>query len=94
MTKETTRDLIAEADRLKRWSQEAEFARTLIRLWERPKMRKGLLGFFGRSSGYEDVQFNQAQTDAIYQALARVRDDYARQAEEIERRIPAPEPTS
>jgi len=90
------REQIADLDRLRRWSHEAEMARVSIRLLQplRLRWRDRAFGFIKSHStgGFEAM--SQGMTDAVYQALARVHDDYERQAAAIERKLNEPEPTS
>lgn len=90
------RTQIAEVDRLRKWSHEAEAARNSIRCFLplRLRWRDRALGFitpFGRG---EFHAMPREVTDAVYQALAIVRDDYERKAAAIERQLNKPDPTS
>lgn len=81
------RGQLAEADRLRAIASESESARVKIRLGERPIVRRGVLGFWRRSEVLPEQSFTQAETNAIYDALAKVRDDARRRADEIEKSI-------
>lgn len=80
---------IAAADRLRRWSREAEMARVSIRLLQplRLRWRDRAFGFIRSHSDGEFEVMSREMTDAVYAALALVRDDYERQAAAIERRL-------
>lgn len=81
------RGQLAEADRLRAIAAESESARVKIRLGERPIVRRGVLGFWRPSEVLPEQSFTQAETNAIYDALAKVRDDAQRRADEIEKAI-------
>jgi hypothetical protein len=83
----TPRELLEQADRYRSWERAAEHARVLIRLGEKPKMSKGLFGFFKRESGYSDIEFDREVTSVIYDALADVRNKYAQKAKELEDKV-------
>lgn len=83
----TPRELLEQADRYRKWERDAEHARVLIRLGEKPKMSNGIFGFFKRETGYSDIEFNRDVTSAIYDALADVRNQYAQKAFELENQV-------
>lgn len=83
----TLRDKLAEVDRQRRIADDAESARGKIRLGSRPRQRYGLLAFLSGDEVWPDQHFEQAETNAIYDALAVVRDDAQRRADEIEKQI-------
>lgn len=86
------REQIAAVDRLRRWSHEAEMARVSIRLMQplRLRWRDRAFGFIKSYStgGFEAM--SRGMTNAVYEALGRVRDDYERQAAAIERNLNEP----
>lgn len=83
------RKRLAEIDQLRKWSREAEFARSSIRCLLTPSVRlkDRVIGFFRTFTTGEFEPLSQEVTDAMYQALAIVRDNYARQANDLERLI-------
>jgi len=84
------REKIAEVDRLRRWSREAESARGSIRAFNTPRREVVSVGFFASFMHKREYQpLSREVTDAIYQALAVVRDDYHRQAEALAAEIEA-----
>jgi hypothetical protein len=88
MTK-TPRELLAAADDAKRTADAAEFARTLIRLFEQPEVKRGLLGFWRRAERENEEPFvlDEATTAAVYDALELVRDDHRKKALEYESQV-------
>lgn len=93
---EDMRQKIAAVDRLRRWSHDAEMARVSIRLLQplRLRWRDRAFGFIKSHSTGGFQAMSQEMTDAVYQALARVRDDYEREAAAIERELNNPVSTS
>lgn len=91
-SKQTPRELLAQADRERATVSAAEWARTNIRLGERPVQREGLLRFRKKRPEDRECVFDAAQTAAIYGALAIVRDNARRRAEELEARVTATTP--
>ncbi|HEY3559638.1 MAG TPA: hypothetical protein VGL05_19350 [Kribbella sp.] len=81
------RDKLAEVDRQRRIADEAESARGKIRLGQRPVQRFGLLAFLSRTDPWPDQHFSQEETNAIYDALAVVRENARKRAAEIEKQI-------
>ncbi len=90
------RQQITEVDRLRRWSREAEAARNSIRclLPLRLRWRDRALGFINTFGRGEFHAMPREVTDAVYQALAIVRDDYERKAAAIERQLNKADPSS
>lgn len=76
--------VLAEAERERRQESAAEMGRVHIRLWQRPVIRRRLLVFRAKGYGYTDQEFDQDETNAIYEALAIVRDNHAKRAAELE----------
>lgn len=87
MPEQTARNLIAAADQHRATAEGAEWARNKIRLWERPVVRKGLLGFRRKSEAHRELEFTAAETAAIYEALRIVRDDANRKADDLDCRV-------
>jgi hypothetical protein len=81
------RQQLARIDRHRQLADSAESARVKIRLSGKPTASRGLLGFLKRSDVWIDQHFTQAETDAIYDALASVRNDERRAADELEKTI-------
>jgi hypothetical protein len=80
------REQLAEADRQRKIADDAECARGSIRVGQKPVMKRGLLGF-PKTALWAEKLLTQAETNAVYDALARVRDDARRRADEIEKTI-------
>lgn len=78
---------LAEAERERTTERAAELARGMIRLQQRPVAREGLFGFLGRGDREQDMFFTEEQTKAVYRALAKVRDDCKRRADELEHEV-------
>jgi hypothetical protein len=76
--------VLRAAERERDLEQAADFGRVKIRLQARPTVRRRLLVFRSEGPGYPDHEFDQAETDALYEALAIVRDDHAKRAAELE----------
>ena len=85
------RTQIAEVDRLRKWSREAESARNSIRCFLplRVRWRDRVLGFINTFGRGEFDAMPPEVTNAVYEALAIVRDDYERKAAAIERQLNA-----
>lgn len=80
---------LAEVDRQRSIERGAENARSRLRLRHEPVARGGLLGFLRRRPEDRDEFFTRDETSAIYAALAVVRDNAQRRADELERGISA-----
>lgn len=80
------REQLAEIDRLRGIADGAESARGSIRLGQTPIMHRGLLGF-PKTPTWSEKCLTHAETNAVYDALAKVRDDAQRRADEIEKTI-------
>ena len=80
------REQLAEADRQRQIANDAESARGSIRLGQKALVKRGLLGF-PKSGHWGEKFLTQAETNAVYDALAKVRDDARRRADEIEKAI-------
>lgn len=81
---QAVREALDMVDRYERTSHGAENARGSIRLGQQPAMRGGVLGFWRRHPEGHDYPFTAEETSAIYEALATVRDDFARKARDLE----------
>jgi hypothetical protein len=90
------RQQIAEVDQLRKWSREAESARSSIRVFLplRVRWRDRALGFINTFGRGEFHAMPPEVTSAVYEALAVVRDDYERKAAAIERQLNKTVPTS
>lgn len=86
-TEPTPRELLAQADRERATVSAADWARAKIRLGEKPVQRGGLLRFRKGRPEERECVFDAGQTAAIYAALAIVRDDAKRRADELEARV-------
>lgn len=93
MSNNPARDLLAQADHHRKTAAAAETARVRIRLGERPQTRRGLLGFW-REEVPHPTEFDAAETHAIYEALAIVRENNARAAAANEARVTVTEVTA
>lgn len=80
------REQLAEVDRQRKIADDAERARGSIRVGQTPVMKRGLLGF-PKTGHWGEKFLTQAETNAVYDALAKVRDDAQRRADEIEKTI-------
>jgi hypothetical protein len=80
------REQLAEADRQRQIAHDAESARGTIRLGQTPIVRRGLLGF-PKTESWAEKFLTRAETNAVYDALAKVRDDARSRADEIEKTI-------
>ena len=83
----TPRKLLALADQHRGTAAAAEWARTKIRLGEEPIMSGGLLRFKKNPGDYRELTFTAAEVAAIYQALAKVRQDEEQLADSYEARV-------
>ena len=82
---EKARDAVLRAEHFRNLSSAAETARALIRLQHEPVIRNGIFGFRKRKQdGHEFTAFPEIETNALYAALAHVRDDSERRARDIE----------
>lgn len=80
------RESLARVDRLRAEAAAADSARVTIRLSGQPIARRGLLGFMKRGD-WPDQIFTRGETNAIYDALAVVRNDAQSRADELEKTI-------
>ncbi|RHA38723.1 hypothetical protein [Cellulomonas rhizosphaerae] len=90
MTEQTPRELLAEADQQRALADGADWAMTKIRLGEKPEVRKGRVGFWRRHKedpSVRPLEFTAAATSALYLALAEVRGNATRKADELEARV-------
>lgn len=83
------RKQIQELDRLRKWSREAETARSSIRCFIRPTLdwKTRTMGFFRTFTDGRFEPMSAEVTGAIYEALVVVRDGYDRKAHELEQKI-------
>lgn len=81
------RGLINAADRHRRVANAAESARVKIRLGEKPVTSRGRLWFKPQEPTHHVTQFDEAETSAIYEALAKVRDENNAAADNLEQRV-------
>jgi hypothetical protein len=87
VSNETPRDLIARADAARRTAEMADWARTKIRLRDKPIQRGGLLRFRKDRPGDRECVFSAEETAAIYDALAIVKRDALARADALDARV-------
>lgn len=83
------RKQVQELDQLRKWSREAETARSSIRCFIRPTLdwKTRTMGFFRTFTDGRFESLSAEVTGAVYEALGVVRDDYDRQARALEQKI-------
>lgn len=82
---EKAREAVLRAEQFRKLSSAAETARALIRLQREPIIRNGIFGFRKRKQGGDEfTMFPEIEVNALYAALAHVRDDSERRAKDIE----------
>lgn len=82
----TAREILDCVDRLRKKSDKAEYVRTMIRLDAEVCVRKGRLGW--RRKKEDPIKWlTEDETNAVYDALAKVRDDNHRWADEEEAKV-------
>ena len=81
------REILDRVDRLRRTAHAAEVMRAKIRLFEKPVLRQGLLGFRAKTEGDREQFLDADETLAVYEALADVRNRLDAEASELEKRV-------
>ena len=80
----TPREILNQADRLHRTSRAAEDLRVAIRLGRKPRLRRGILAWTGAR---KEHTLTTDETNAVYDALADVRDRMGREARALEESV-------